>query len=257
VKRTTEVIAHRGFSAAAPENTMAAFEAAIACGADRLEFDVLLTRDGVPVVIHDETVDRTTDGHGPVASHALADLERLDAGSWFDPRFRGERIPTLDAVLDLCQRRIALNVEIKAEAVSSDPGSGRGGIEEQVAAALARRGLEAAATVSSFAPQALRRLRELGPGLIRETLWSSARPPEAADLQTVAGEGSRALNLAREELWPRPELVAAAHAQGLQIKVYTVDDAREMQALLDLEVDGIFTNRPDLLLELRRKRGQG
>ena len=113
----TRVIAHRGFSGAAPENTIASVRAAINVGADMAEIDVTLTSDGYIVVIHDETLDRTTDGSGEVFQFTLAELQELDAGSWFDRSFAGEPIPTLDQVLDEVEGRILLNVEIKSEAV--------------------------------------------------------------------------------------------------------------------------------------------
>src|SRR6266704_6290544 len=106
-------IAHRGASARAPENTLAAFAEAVRLGANAIELDVHLTADGVPVVIHDGTVDRTTNGRGEVAAMTLKDLRRLDAGAWFSSRFRGERIPTLEESLEFARGRCAMNVEIK------------------------------------------------------------------------------------------------------------------------------------------------
>ena len=107
--------AHRGASSRAPENTLAAFEEAIGLGVDAIELDVHLSADGIPVVIHDEWVDRTTDGHGLVSALTFGALRGLDAGAWFDRRFRGERIPSLDEALDLTRERCGLNIEIKAE----------------------------------------------------------------------------------------------------------------------------------------------
>ena len=130
----TRVIAHRGFSGAAPENTLAAVRAAIEVGADMVEIDVTLTSDGHIVVIHDETLDRTTTGSGRVSDFTLTELQRLDAGGWFAPRFAGERIPTLDQVLDEIEGRILLNVEIKSEAVER-------GIVTKVASAIRKRGM--------------------------------------------------------------------------------------------------------------------
>src|SRR5262245_34742321 len=113
-------VAHRGASARAPENTLAAFREAIRLGADAIELDVQLSADGVPMVIHDLTVDRTTNGHGSVASFASRDLRRLDAGAWYSSRFRGERIPTLEEALECARGRCGLNIEIKEL-----PGAGR------------------------------------------------------------------------------------------------------------------------------------
>ena len=111
---TVIVLAHRGYSAKAPENTMAAFELALAVGADGIELDVHMTRDGEIVVIHDDTLDRTTNGKGPVSDQTMAELRELDAGSWFSPEFAGERIPTLKLVLELIKDKdVLLNIEIK------------------------------------------------------------------------------------------------------------------------------------------------
>lgn len=107
------VIAHRGFSAKAPENTLAAFAAALDANADMVELDVTLSRDGHVVVIHDDTLDRSTSGSGPVEAHDLEALRSLDAGSWFHADFAGERIPLLSEVYDLCRDRIVINVELK------------------------------------------------------------------------------------------------------------------------------------------------
>ncbi len=120
---------HRGFPHAAPENTLASFKAAIRAGVDMIEFDVVLSRDGVPVVLHDRTLDRTTNGHGSPRRKKIAELKELDAGAWFSGRFRGERIPTLEEALECLKNRAAVNVEIKREAVSW---KSAGGIEEKV-----------------------------------------------------------------------------------------------------------------------------
>ena len=249
-KYSTEVIAHRGFSGRAPENTPAAFRLALESRADRVEFDVLLTRDGVPVVIHDALLDRTTNGRGLVAEMDLSAIRALDAGSWFDPRFAGERVPTLDETLALCSDRIAVNVEIKEEAVV--PGTCRPeSIESRVIEALRRYGLLGSAVVSSFDLLSTQRIRQLEPSLACEILFN--RPggfPTLSDLEAVKSGGFRGLSLSTDELRGWPEVVARAHELGLGVKVYTVDDPTEMAMLLDLGVDGIFTNRPDLLASL-------
>ncbi len=250
-KFPAEVIAHRGFSGRAPENTLAAFEAAISTGADRVELDVLLSLDGVPVVIHDALLERTTDGRGPVCDRTFEDLRRLDAGSWFDPSFSGEKIPSLDEVLALSRGRIPVNLEIKEEAVRRDAAFSAPGIERLAVDALARHGLTKSAVVSSFEPIALERVKAMEPDLARETLYNVAtRPPGAQDLQAAREAGSRALNISRGELAAAPGIVKAARAMGLGIKVYTVDDPAELKRLLELGVAGIFTNRPDMLAGL-------
>jgi len=258
MRERPEIIAHRGFSASAPENTLAAFEAAILAGADRVEFDVQLTRDGAPVILHDDLLDRTTSGKGPVEAISLDEIRRLDAGSWFDARFARERVPTLDEALDCCAGRIAVNVEIKA-APGGVAASGR--IERLVAAALAARrssggGTAGWAVVSSFDRAALERLRRIDPRIPIELLHDAGpphgdgRPPEPpgdAALDSARALGAAGLNVSLEEIRARPALTAMAHSRSLRIKVYTVDLPEDMERLAALAVDGIFTNRPDVL----------
>ncbi len=246
--RRPEVIAHRGFSLAAPENTLAAFRAAVEAGADRVEFDVLLTADGVPVVIHDRDLDRTTTGRGPVRGRTLAEVRALDAGRWFAPRFAGERVPTLDETLAACRGRIAVNVEIKGEAVEPGPAGEGEGVEAKVVGALRRHGMTAAAVVSSFEPLALERVRRLAPEIALESLYDGKRLEGRGPRAVCAAAGSRAFNCSLEEV--TEAWIAEAHAAGLAIKVYTVDEPADLERLVRLGVDGIFTNAPDRLLRV-------
>ena len=162
----TRVIAHRGFSGAAPENTLAAFEKAIEVGADMFELDVLLSRDGRVVVIHDDTLDRTTDGEGKVAAFTLAELKKLDAGSWFSAEFAGERIPTLEEALRLAKGCILVNVEIKTEAV------GRGVVAKALEV-IDELDMKDNVVISSFDPTALAKARELHPGIRTASLFDA------------------------------------------------------------------------------------
>ena len=124
------VVAHRGYSGRYPENTASAFEAAIGAGADMIELDVCMTKDRVPIVIHDKTLERTTDGHGLVSELKLSKLKKLDAGSWFSPEFEGESIPTLEEILMQIRGKIPVNIEIKPESFeSNDPADA---IEKQI-----------------------------------------------------------------------------------------------------------------------------
>ena len=256
-----EVIAHRGFSARAPENTLAAFEAAIQCRAHRVEFDVQLTRDGIPVVIHDDSLERTTNSCGLVRERMHAEIRRLDAGAWSDPRFQGERVPSLDQVLALCRGRIPVNIEVKAcqsgaERLQTAPAPGKLGspIEEQVVEAVRRHESADRAILSSFDGLVLERLRGFAPEITRELLHEDPRRAPGPEALKLARElECAALSVSRDELAARPSLVVEAHAEGLGLKVYTVDDPATMREFLALGVDGIFTNRPDALLELAHK----
>ncbi|MEA3345532.1 MAG: glycerophosphodiester phosphodiesterase [Chloroflexota bacterium] len=242
----TLIFAHRGASYRAPENTLSAFRLARDMGADGIELDVQLSRDGVPVVIHDATVDRTTDGSGTVADLTLAELKRLDAGSWFSSEFAGERIPTLNEVFSVRRtdgtavgQDLSLNLELKVvetEAV---------GLEEAVGSLIARCGMEDRVLISSFSPLALQRMRRVNYHLPLALIYGLSLPQAelerwVQELQPLAA------------LHPEHRLVDEAHLawaweRNCRVNVWTVDELEETQRLLTLGVDGLFTNQPDLL----------
>ncbi len=223
------VWAHRGASARAPENTLAAFREAAAAGADGLELDVHLSRDGVPVVIHDDTVDRTTNGSGAVDALTFPEIRALDAGSWFGRQFAGELLPTLDEVFQLAGDRLRLNVEIKNAAA---------GI---AVLALMKRYPRTPVLVSSFDHDLLNVLRrqdsELSLGFLQET----------SDWQEAV---ERAAGCAAESFHPREDLVDAelitvCRSRRLAVYPWTVDDPQRLAALCHLGVDGVFCNDPE------------
>ncbi len=232
-------IGHRGASGRFPENTLSSFRAAIEAGAEMCELDVQMTRDGVAVVIHDDTVDRTTDGHGPVAGLTLAELKRLDAGAWFDRKFAGERIPTLDEVLAAVKDRCALDIELKAKHS-----------ERQVCELMRKhRAIDTSSTmpgmISSFEWDLLWRAREIEPairiGMLAEK--NPARLIAEAIARRVAAINPR-FDLATAEFCEQ------AHRSGLKVYVWTVDAPEAMRALADNGVDGIVTNYPERLRAL-------
>ena len=236
------VTAHRGFSGRAPENTLAAFRAAIAAGCDMIELDVHLSRDGQVVVIHDDTLERTTNGRGNVADRTLAALQRLDAGAWFDPAFAGERIPTLAETLDLARGRIGLNIELKR---GKNLPYTLEELAERTLTVVRQAGMTAGALFSSFTPAAIDRIRTLAPdlpvALIVDRHWAT---PAEAD----GGAGYPALNCRTSVL--SGENIRRAHAAGVRIHVWTVNTPRQMARFIALGVDGIITNHPDRLLAL-------
>jgi len=227
------VIAHRGASGHLPENTLPAYELAVEQGADLIEIDLHRTRDAAIVVAHDEEL-AGLGGTGEIAEASLADVRCLDAGA-------GERVPTLDEVLDRFGRRIPFNLEIKRGARADYPG-----IEAATLAALERRGLVQRTLFSSFFDPVLRRLRELSPD-VRIGLLVSRRFPQRA-LERARALGAEALHPERPLV--TRELVEAAHGEGLAVYVFTVDDPEDMARLLELGVDGIFTNFPDRMRAL-------
>lgn len=229
------LVAHRGVSARCPENSMSAFLAAVRDGAAMLELDVGLSRDGALVVLHDDTLDRTTDGSGFLGAHDLAHLRTLDAGSWFDPGFAGEPLPTLDEVLDRVGTDIAINVEIKPEAVAS---TAEGGIEEKVVALVRDRGLVDRVVVSSFEPTAVGRVKRMEPELRTAVLFHHEIPFDPAAL--VGLFGADGLHMNQRHITPR--IVAALHDAGLYVAAYTANEAADLRRLVELGVDGIFTD---------------
>ena len=236
------VLAHRGASAVAPQNTLAAFKKAMELGADGVELDVQLSADGVPVVIHDMTVDTLTDGTGRVSEMSLAQLKELDAGASFDPAFTGERIPTLDEVLEAVGDTLLLNIELKTYALRDT------GLEQAVLHLVQRHALGPRALFSSFNPLALRRVKRLSPTALVGLLY-------APELPLPLRKAWLAPLFPHEARHPEHTMVNAAymawaHRRGYRVHTWTVDDAVDMQRLIHLRVDGVITNRPDRLLAL-------
>ncbi len=233
------VIAHRGYSARYPENTLAAFAAALEIEADAIELDITLTADRQLVVIHDETLDRTTNGSGLVRNHTLSELRQLDAGSWFDSRFSGERIPTLIEVLDLVQNRILLNVEIKPEAYESEHPADA--IEQQLLCLLREKNLEHSVIISSFHHDLLQDMQSQFVQIARAALYDPIMGP--LDPNSICETlGTVAFNPHHESLTPNQ--VTSLHESGHFVFPYTVNSPQRMQTLLEWGVDGLFTDDP-------------
>jgi len=235
-------IAHRGASSIAPQNTLAAFEKALEIGADGIELDVRLCADGVPVVIHDATVDGTTDGSGRVDTLKLAQLKELDAGSSFDPAFAGERVPTLAQVLETVGRKALLNIELKGLSPFDR------GLEHTVLDLIERHGLAENVLLSSFNPLALRRVQQLAPRIPTGLLYAMPAWPALWLAGLVMPRANAALHphyaLVDEEHLQR------ARARNARVYVWTVDDPAVMRRLITWRVDGIITNTPRVLREL-------
>ncbi len=238
------VVGHRGAPREAPENTLASFQRALALGADAIELDVRLSRDGVPIVMHDATLERTTNGAGPVSALTLTELRRLDAGSWFDPKFQGERISTLDEALAIVANQpkrqgVRMLIEIKNE---PEPYLG---IEEAVVAAIRRTKTGRQAIVVSFDHAVVRRVKEQALEVATGVLFV-ARPVDPVALAKAA----RANAILPLWAYVTEEMVAAAKRAGLAVVPWTVDEPAAMRRLIRLGVDGIVTNRPDVLRRL-------
>jgi glycerophosphoryl diester phosphodiesterase len=198
--------------------------------------DLHVSRDGELIVIHDGTLDRTTDGRGPAHERSLEELSRLDAGRWFGQDFAGQRIPTLAEVLDRYAGKIPLALEVKAGSTLFP------GIEENVVAALRRHQAVGQAAVASFDHYALRRLKELEPAL-RTAALLVGRP---VSMSAVASP-CKADGMALEASLITEMEVEACRAAGLQLVVWVVNEPTRMRHFIELGVDGIITDRPDLL----------
>jgi glycerophosphoryl diester phosphodiesterase len=236
------IIGHRGDSWDYPENTLAAFRAAVAQGADLVELDVQLSRDGSVLVIHDATLDRTTTGKGSVREKTREEIQGLSAHypSRFGERYAGERVPTLGEVLGALRGRAGVLVEVKRESVDSS-----GAVERETVRVIEEAGLADEASIISFVPEVLRRCLDLAPGIKRGHLFREG------DLESVkrAAAAARCSFLMPEKRMLNPAFCDGAAAEGWPIVTWVVDDPEELRALSPLGLYGVCTNRPALLLE--------
>ena len=231
--RHYDVVAHRGASGVLPENTIPAFEHAIELGADMLEFDVRLTADGNTVVIHDPTVDRTTDGTGAISTMTLAQVRALDAGN-------GAKIPTLDEVLDCAvPSGIQMNVQIY------DAGFDMAPLTEKVVEALNDHGYDERAFIASRG-DVVRLVKELDPK--RPFCNLDGQTDAEESLKQVAAVGGKIVQPFHPIV--TPEYVERAHAMGMRLNVFYADDEKGMRWLMGCGVDGILTNQVELLLKV-------
>ncbi|HSL93653.1 MAG TPA: glycerophosphodiester phosphodiesterase [Bacillota bacterium] len=234
------IIAHRGASLIRPENTVAAFDAALAIGADGLELDLQMTSDGQLVVLHDETLDRTTNGSGYLRSHSLSEIRALDAGSWFSEEYSGEKIPLLQEVLELARGKGGLiNIELKNGIV-------RYPCMEEKLISLLEEYPQQEIIVSSFNHHSLRLIKQLKPDLPCGALYIAGflEPWEYARRWGFDGLHPIHLNII-------PDLVTGCHAAGVKLYPWTVDDSDALRQISASGVDGIITNAPDRLIRIR------
>ncbi len=240
------VIAHRGFSGRAPENTMAAFKRAMDIGSDAIEFDVRFSRDGRLIVFHDDTLERTTNGKGRVADFTLNELKQLDAGSWFSPMFAGERIPALEEVLELTRGHILFNIELK----KGDHGKySMLDLAEQTFKEVSRTGMGEQVLFSSFDLEAIERIRQKDSGI---QVAFITRDPWNSPLDAMRGKSFPVLNPRKSVL--NEKNLSAARQQGVKVNVWTLNGDEEMEKFIPMGVDGIITDHPDRLIELLKKK---
>ncbi|RAS89387.1 glycerophosphodiester phosphodiesterase [Priestia endophytica] len=237
--RKVDNVAHRGASAYAPENTIAAFDKAVEMKADYIEIDVQRSKDGKLVLIHDTTVDRTTDGSGKVGNLTFKELRNLDAGSWKGEQFAGAQIPTFDEILDRYHGKIGILIELKAPELYP-------GIEENVAKELKEQNLDKPQNekiiVQSFNHKSMKKMNELLPKVPIGVLTSSSADTTEQALQefsTYADYFNPSYGIVTEDL------VNQVHSLGMKIGSWTVRSQEAADFLLDVGVDAIITDYPD------------
>ena len=249
------VVGHRGAAARAPENTIASLARGMRDGADEVEFDVQRTRDGAAVLLHDETLDRTTSGRGPLRERTLSELRPLDAGSWFGPEFSGERIPSLAEVCAWATGTGAdLSVELKqpapAEGLPMDDGLAETVVEQLQAAKMLAR-----AVIHSFDHPTVARVREIAPEARAALLYTG---PNLVDPLAIARTVPGIVAIHLRWYWVSRELCAAAHAEGLRVHAYGIPEPLERETVLrivDFGVDSLSADDPGKLVKLLAGEG--
>jgi len=241
------IIGHRGYSAKYPENTLAAFKGALDAGVKMIELDVTLSRDRKLIVIHDDTLERTTNGRGPVSDYRLDELKELDAGSWFDPRFADERIPTLEEVIDLPEGCIRINIEIKSSAYEAHQPPDA--IERQVLELVRSKNAKDSVLISSFEWKIL------------ENVASMEDAPAIALISKYPAEGDNVKLCIRLKAFSwhpncrelKYDQVKIMREEGIRVFPYNVDSPGEYQRMIQMDVDGIITSDPPLLSDLAQE----
>jgi glycerophosphoryl diester phosphodiesterase len=244
------IVAHRGASSTHPENTLASFEEALRLGARIVELDVRLTRDRVAIVMHDATVDRTTDGSGRVADLTAAEIAALHAGT----AELSQGVPTLAEVLDLASGRAAVALEIKN--LPGEPAfeADRESIVEATHAELRRTAFVGPVLVVSFNPAALAASKALAPGVPTGFLTTEVVPPLEALAHAERAGHDMVLPGTRSLVPAGPGFVERAHAAGLRVGTWTADDPDEVRMLLDRGVDAVASNDPAMALAVLAER---
>lgn len=239
----TKVFAHRGASKYAPENTMPAFQLAYEMKAEGIETDVQLTKDGVPILIHDETLERTTNGAGFVKDFNFQELKRLDAGRYFSQQFTKTRLISLDEFLEWArEKHLYLNLELKNNKINYK------GLEEKVLQMIHDYKVEHRTIISSFNADSVKRLRKLNPDIDIAYLRSKKH---AALPRFSKSLGASSMHIKYTLL--NPQLVNSAKAYELPVRIYTVNHRKNIMQGFRYNCDAIITDVPDKALQLRNR----
>ena len=242
----TLVIAHRGFSAEYPENTIAAFKAAVAAKADYIEIDVHLSKDGKIVVMHDDTIDRTTNGTGFVNDYTLIELREFDAGAWFNDKFAGERIPTLLEEIEIVENtQTRLCVEIKEKQKQHYPG-----LEKRLVEIVQQNDLIGQLVVTSFNKDVVTNLKNIEPRIAiaydpSNEEYEAFKKQASQCAVTVLGTGANMACFNHKHL--SKEIIAECLLNGVPLWVWTVNDENTMEKLVGFGIEAIMTDKPDIL----------
>lgn len=236
-------IAHRGYKEKFPENTLSAFDAAVKNGARMIELDVSLTRDRKIVVIHDDTLERTTTGSGLVADHTLSELKALDAGSWFSPEFENETIPTIEEVFEKFSQKTMINIEIKPEAF--EDGNPDDAIEKQIIQLIQQFSCVDSVLISSFEKRLLQRISRMP---VKPELAFLTETP--ADLQTVEFiKQNNIFSWNADYTILTKDQINLMHKNTINVYAFTVNDVDSAGALVGMGINGIFTDNISLMMK--------
>ena len=239
-----ELFAHRGYSAKYPENTMISFRSAMNYAIDGIELDVHMTKDGHLVVIHDEKVNRTTNGKGYVKDMTLEEIRELDAGSKFNPLFKGEKIPLLDEVMQLLEgTNLKLNIELKSDVFPYY------GMDMEVLKLVEKYGMQDRTIISSFDHETLKRIAEVAPSIETAPLFSNIVLEPWGYAKTI---GADAIHISGYFMM-RPTAIDALK-QGAKVRVYTINDVEHMDLLWSAQVTGFFTDEVEKAVEWKKKK---
>jgi len=232
------IIAHRGYRAKYPENTLVAFQAAVDAAAPMIELDVMLSRDRKLVVIHDATLERTTNGSGLVADYTLEELKQLDAGSWYHSQFAGERLPELEEVFNLVCGRTIINIEIKSDAY--EPHHPKDAVERQIVELVERKKAWSWVLISSFDTNILQQISSMtntpAIALISKTPADHHTVKLCTRLKTFSWHPSHKM-VSRKQ-------VNMMHAAGIKVFPYSVDRLEDYVKMMSMKVDGVITSDP-------------
>ncbi len=239
------MIAHRGASYYAPENTMPAFELAFEMNADLIELDVTLSSDFVPVIFHDKNLNEKSNGKGAVISRDLEYLKSLDTGKWFSKKYKGTRISTLEEFLDWASGKIALNIEIKKEVGILSPGRGA---EEKIVQLVEKYRMSDHVLYSSFSYACLQKLKDIDKDLPVAVLYEPSQSVNRTPVQIIRNLNASAFNCSWREL--KKKWIHELQQENIPIMIYTVNRLSRMKNLISRGVNSIFTDRPDILRKI-------